>query len=87
MARATPVVAKARISFTDGTPEIVAVGEDLIANEARRYAARNALIVLRTQAPELAYSRDRRQAKNADKRQRRPASRRRRAERTAAAVA
>lgn len=87
VAGAVPVAAEARISFTDGTPEIVTVGEDRVPNEARRHAARNALIVLRTQAPALAYSLDRRQAKNADKRQRRAASRRRRAERASAAAA
>jgi alpha-D-ribose 1-methylphosphonate 5-triphosphate synthase subunit PhnG len=77
-------MARASIAFTDGTPPIVAMGEGRVINEARRHAARNALIVLATQAPDLADSLQRRQAKNAKKRRHRAAARERRAQRAAA---
>lgn len=77
------VRARASIAFTDGTETIDAVGEGPSENEARRYAAQNALILLRTRAPYLAQSLDNRQAKNAKKRRQRA----RRNERRAAAAA
>lgn len=77
------VQARASIAFTDGTDAIETVGVGPSENEARRYAAQNALIVLRTRAPYLAQSLDNRQAKNAKTRRQRA----RRKERRAAAAA
>jgi hypothetical protein len=73
------VQATASIAFADGTEAIKTVGEGPNENEARRYAAQNALIILRDRAPYLAQSLDNRQAKNAKKRRQRAKSRARRA--------